>query len=93
MVFRIREAQADDVSALARLHVQTFNETHRGGRSGSPSYELRKRQWREAFAVTDRSWFCYVVEDETGEFVGFAMGTPHDGGVPGLRRRAALQSQ
>jgi ribosomal protein S18 acetylase RimI-like enzyme len=84
MAFRIREARSDDVPALARLHVQTYNETHRGGRSGGPSYELRERQWREAFTVTDGSWFCFVVENEDGELVGFAKGTPHDGGVPGF---------
>jgi ribosomal protein S18 acetylase RimI-like enzyme len=84
MSFRIRNAAIDDVPALAKLHVQTFNETHRGGRSGGPSYELRERQWREAFSVTDGSWFCYVVEDGNGELVAFAKGTPHDGGVPGF---------
>jgi GNAT superfamily N-acetyltransferase len=84
MSFRIRNAAPDDVPALAKLHVQTFNETHRGGRSGGPSYELRERQWREAFAVTDGSWFCFVVEDDDGELVAFAKGTPHDGGVPGF---------
>jgi GNAT superfamily N-acetyltransferase len=70
--------------ALARLHVQTFNETHRGGRSGGPSYELRERQWRETLAVINSSWFCFVVEDDEGELVAFAKGTPHDGGVPGF---------
>ena len=33
---------------MAALHVETFRETH--GRFGAPSYELRERQWREAFA-------------------------------------------
>jgi ribosomal protein S18 acetylase RimI-like enzyme len=84
MSYHIRDATADDVPALARLHVQTFNETHRGGRSGGPSYELRERQWREAFADLDGRWFCFVVQDATGELVGFAKGTPHDGGVPGF---------
>ena len=84
MSFHIRQASSDDVPALARLHVQTFNETHRGGQSGGPSCELRERQWRDAFTVTDGSWFCFVVEDEHGELVGFAKGTPHDGGVPGF---------
>jgi GNAT superfamily N-acetyltransferase len=64
--------------------VQTFNETHRGGRSGGPTCELRERQWRESFAVTDGSWWCFVVEDDTGELVAFAKGTRHDGGVPGF---------
>jgi L-amino acid N-acyltransferase YncA len=84
MPFHIRDAHEDDVSAMARLHVETFNETHRGGRSGGPSYELRERQWREAFQVQDGSWFCFVVENDRGELIGFAKGTPHDGGVPGF---------
>jgi GNAT superfamily N-acetyltransferase len=84
MSFRIRNATRDDIPALARLHVQTFNETHRGGRPGGPSYELRERQWREAFTVTDGSWSCFVVEDDDGELVAFAKGTVHDGGVPGF---------
>lgn len=34
MPFRIRDARAGDVPALSSLHVQTFTETHRGGRPG-----------------------------------------------------------
>ena len=83
-MFRVRTATADDVPALARLHVRTFDETHRHGRPGGPSYELRERQWREAFTLADGSWFCFVVEDGDGELVAFAKGTPHTGGVPGF---------
>jgi L-amino acid N-acyltransferase YncA len=83
MAFQLREARAADIPALAQLHVETFNQTHRGGRPGGPSYELRERQWREAFERQDGSWFCYVVEDDGGDLVGFAKGTRHDGGVPG----------
>jgi GNAT superfamily N-acetyltransferase len=83
MAFHLREARDTDIQALARLHVQTFTETHRGGRPGGPTYELRERQWREAFERQDGSWFAYVIEDDDGELVGFAKGTPHDGGVPG----------
>jgi ribosomal protein S18 acetylase RimI-like enzyme len=83
MAFQLREAREADIPALAKLHVKTFDETHRGGRPGGPSYELRERQWREAFERQDDSWFGYVVEDGGGELVGFAKGTPHDGGVPG----------
>src|SRR5215472_7913730 len=81
--FHVREAHDNDIPALAELHVKTFNETHRAGNPGGPSYELRERQWREAFERQDGSWFCYVIEDDRGELVGFAKGTPHDGGVPG----------
>src|SRR5262245_18251906 len=84
MTFRIRDARKDDVPALARLHVQTFNETHREGRDGGPSYELRERQWREAFDAKDGSSFIFVVENDPGDLVGFAKGTLHDGGVPGF---------
>ena len=84
MSFRIRDATTDDIAGLARLHVQTFNETHRSGRPGGPSYELREQQWREAFTVTDGGSFCFVVEDDVGELVAFAKGRAHDGGVPGF---------
>jgi GNAT superfamily N-acetyltransferase len=83
MPLHVRDAREDEVPALARLHVQTFDETHRGGQSGGPSYELRERQWRQAFEVRDGSWFCVVAEDDGGELVGFAKGTPYNGGVPG----------
>src|SRR5512132_1094493 len=83
MSFHIRDAREGDIPRLARLHVQTFNETHRGGRPGGPSYELREHQWREAFATNDGTWFCFVVEDDGGDLVGFAKGRPHDGGIPG----------
>lgn len=81
--FQLREAREADVPALAALHVATFVETHRGGRPGGPLYELRERQWRDAFERQDGTWFCFVIEDHRGALVGFAKGTPHDGGVPG----------
>ena len=40
--FRIRHATTADIPALARLHVQTFNETHLGGQTGGPSSSLAK---------------------------------------------------
>jgi ribosomal protein S18 acetylase RimI-like enzyme len=84
MTFHIREAREDDVPALARLHVQAFNETHCGGRADGPSFELRQAQWHQAFTVNDGSWFCFLVEDDQGALLGFAKGMPHDGGVPGF---------
>src|SRR5687767_937277 len=74
----VRDATPADISALARLHVETWNATH-GMSPKSPSYELRERQWRDAFTVTDGSWFCFVIERPNGELVGFAKGTLHDG--------------
>lgn len=82
-MFPIGPPELSTDAALARLHLETFSETPRGGRPGGPSYEVRERQWREAFDRQDGSWFCYVIENDDGELVGFAKGTPHDGGVPG----------
>lgn len=79
----LRDATAADVSAIARLHVETFTETHRGGRQGGPTRELRESQWREFFDRNDGFSFCVVVEDERGELVGFAKGARHDGALPG----------
>jgi hypothetical protein len=85
MSFRIRNATTEDVAALAKLHVQTFNETHRGGRSGGPSYELREQQWREAFTITDGSWFCFVVEDADGELVAECVEARYPGSTNATR--------
>ena len=83
MACRIRDARESDVSALARLHVETFIETHCGGRPGGPSCELREQQWRAAFSRNDNSWFCLLIEDDGDALVGFAKGTPHNGETPG----------
>jgi len=74
-MFSIREATAADVPALAQLHVTTFNETH--AVLTAPTYALRARQWGQAFAVGDGEWFCFVIEDQDGELIGFAKGIPY----------------
>lgn len=80
-IFGIREGRTDDVPALAALHVTTFREAH--GRLGAPNYELRERQWREAFE-RGGDWFSYVAAQPDGQLIGFAKGILHDGGVPGF---------
>jgi L-amino acid N-acyltransferase YncA len=75
--FVIREAVSADVPALARLHVTTFNETHAPLLMNGPTYEVREHQWREAFQAADRRWFCFVIEDASGELIGFAKGQPY----------------
>ena len=71
--FDIRDAVAADVPALARLHVDTFIETHGGP---GPAFQLREQQWREAFAQNDPSWFCYVITRADGALVGLPRATP-----------------
>lgn len=70
---RLRLATPADVDALARLHVQAFNETHGPG----PSIAMRGQQWRDAFLSDERQWFCLVVETSEGRLVGFAKGQPY----------------
>jgi GNAT superfamily N-acetyltransferase len=70
--FIIREATVSDLEALAGLHVATWNETYGG--SYRPSLQLRTSQWQEQFAAGRDDWFCYVVENEKKELVGFAKG-------------------
>jgi GNAT superfamily N-acetyltransferase len=76
--YRIREAAEADIPALARLHVQTFNETHKP-LFRKPSYALRESQWRNSFLNQDGSWFCFVAEDAEGNLVGFAKGVVPEG--------------
>jgi ribosomal protein S18 acetylase RimI-like enzyme len=73
----IREAAAADIPALAQLHVTTWNDTYPDVEK-KPTYAIRERQWREAFAVIDGSWFCFVVAGPNGELVGFAKGVLYD---------------
>jgi ribosomal protein S18 acetylase RimI-like enzyme len=75
--FTIREATSADIPALAQLHVDTFNETHRLFGSG-PTYEIREAQYREKFAKVDARWFCFVAQRPNGDLIGFAIGEPSD---------------
>src|SRR5262245_8294671 len=65
--FLIREAASTDVTALAQLHVTTFNETHAPLLMNGPTYEVRESQWRQAFQSANGSWFCFVVADANGK--------------------------
>ena len=76
--FTVREATAADIPALTRLHVTTWNATYAPLLMKGPSYGVRERQWREAFAKNDAGWFCLVVERPDGELVAFAQGNRSD---------------
>ena len=76
--FKIREASAADIPALSRLHVTTWNATYAPFLMKGPSYNVRERQWREAFAKNEAGWFCFVVERPDGELVAFAQGNRSD---------------
>jgi GNAT superfamily N-acetyltransferase len=74
----IRQATADDIPALSRLHVITWNATYAPLLIKGPSEKIRETQWRQKFAKNDPTWFCFVVENRRGELVGFAQGNRSD---------------
>ena len=80
-----RDAQPNDIPALAALHVKTWSATYPGVRH-PPTFAIRERQWREAFAKADGSWFCIVIQNTTGDLVGFAKGVVHASGSGDLNK-------
>lgn len=76
--FVVREARAEDLPALARVHVTSWNATHAPLLRRGPSYELRLVQWTEKLTSRPDAWFCYVVESAAREIVGFASGHAHE---------------
>ena len=74
----IRLATTDDIPALTRLHVKTWNATYAPLLIKGPSETIREAQWRQKFARDEATWFCYVVENRSGELIGFAQGNRSD---------------
>lgn len=69
----IRAAHANDIQALAQLHVQTWRETYWYVKK-PPTVALRAQQWTEMFKRESADWFVLVVTNERGELIGFAKG-------------------
>jgi ribosomal protein S18 acetylase RimI-like enzyme len=76
-----RDAVAEDIPALAELHVTTWNATY--NTTSGPSIALRAKQWTEVFAKSNRRDFVVVIENRTGRLVGFTWGIPHEGEFQG----------
>jgi GNAT superfamily N-acetyltransferase len=81
MPVNLVDATPEHIAALAALHVETFRETH----GGSPPIAVREGQWQRILSANDALDFTLLVEDDSGQPVGFARGTRHDGGVPGYQ--------
>ena len=82
---RFRDATPGDIPALSVLHARTWAATYPRVRR-PPTAELRERQWREAFAKADGSWFCIVIENANHELIGFAKGVRHEDGAGDLNK-------
>jgi ribosomal protein S18 acetylase RimI-like enzyme len=76
-----RDAVADDIPALAELHVTTWNATYNTTRG--PTIATRTWQWQQVFAKENRRDFVLVLEDRNGRLIGFTWGRPHEGDFKG----------
>ena len=82
--YEIRPATLADVPAIAKVHVETFIETHGAPPERAPTYALRLMQWSNIFVKNDRRDFSFVIEKEGGEIVGFARGIEPEEGTDAL---------
>jgi GNAT superfamily N-acetyltransferase len=78
---RVRQAHAEDVKAMARIHVQSWQETYRGLMADEildqPGFvERRERFW--AAALGDERYLAnrVAVAERGGQLVGIAMAGP-----------------
>jgi L-amino acid N-acyltransferase YncA len=70
--FTFRDATAEDIPELGKLHAITWAQTYN---ARSPNIQLRQYQWNKTFTEeNDGSWFCVVVVNKNNELVGFAKG-------------------
>lgn len=75
----IREATQSDVSAISRVHVDTWRTTYRGivpdQHLANLSYERQANGWYQILNLAlENGNFTYIAEDESSEIVGFANG-------------------
>ncbi|CAN5711186.1 hypothetical protein BH23GEM9_BH23GEM9_17730 [soil metagenome] len=84
-----RASVPDDISALAELHVTTWNATYRTSRG--PSVETRRQQWEKVFSRANPREFLIVLEKGEKRLIGFAYGTPSFGEFDGVLSKIYLR--
>jgi RimJ/RimL family protein N-acetyltransferase len=71
----VRQAQEDDVSAIADIHVRSWQAAYRGVLPDelldSLSAPERERSWREILRGSDERWLTLVAERGRGDLLGF----------------------
>lgn len=77
----IRPATADDASAIAQIHVESWRSTYAGILPDEVLLNLdtaqhEARWWRHVLGRFRRNHFVYVAEDGDGNVVGFASAGP-----------------
>jgi GNAT superfamily N-acetyltransferase len=84
-----RDAVADDIPALAELHVTTWNATYNTTRG--PTIATRSWQWNEVFRKEHRRDFVLVLADRNGRLIGFTWGKPDEGEFAGQLSKIYLR--
>jgi GNAT superfamily N-acetyltransferase len=82
--FTIRPARPEDVSAIARVHVESWRATYRGIVPDIVLDNLREDEraamWRRALDNTGNPVALFVAEADDGQIVGFAAAGPERSG-------------
>jgi GNAT superfamily N-acetyltransferase len=83
----VRDAILNDIPGLAKVHVDAWRTTYRGivpdSYLASLSYDRKANHWYQFLNHTSqRGYFTYVVEEESGEIVGFDSGGRERTGDP-----------
>lgn len=82
----IRQATLNDVSAIARIHVDSWRTTYAGivpdAYLANLTYESRENQWRNILSTTGNPSVLMVAENESKQVIGFASGGKEREGNP-----------
>jgi hypothetical protein len=77
---RIRRANTKDTEAIAKVHVDTWRTAYHGilpnGFLSNLSYDQARRSWETGDLNPNSQNAVYVVEDGSGDIVGFAICGP-----------------
>lgn len=80
MEVHIRRAMKEDISGIAKVHVDSWKTTYKGifadGILENVTYEQREKQWKNIFQQEDKYQYRFVAETLDGAIIGFI-----DGGV------------
>jgi ribosomal protein S18 acetylase RimI-like enzyme len=74
----IRRATVDDVTPIARVHVESWKTTYRGIMPdellANLTVEWREAMWQRVLSNPPSTTKVFVAEDENGEIIGFVSG-------------------
>ena len=83
---RIREVKVADSAGLARVSVESWQNTYTGiipqEYLDSLTYEGRTRRWVERLSDPDGPGFTFIAENNTGDIIGYAGGLKGNSGNP-----------